>query len=74
MGFLLKSEKIFSSLELSSFSIILIATNVEKGGKLSWSLFKLLAISTGIKSGLVDKSCPNLIKIVPASSKAFLIL
>ena len=50
--------------------IIFLASSLEKGFKLSWSLERLFAISAGIISGRVDKSWPNFINIGPASSKA----
>ena len=67
-----KSENNSSIRESSSASIISFALSVGKAGILSWSVCKLLAISAGIKSGLVERSWPNLMKIVPASSRALL--
>ena len=58
----------------NSFSIIAIASFSEKCGKSSCRDLRLLAISYGTTSGLVDSNCPNFIKIGPRSSKASLSL
>ena len=69
-GVSLNSLKSADTEILNSSSIILRATVVEKGGRLSRRSPRSLAISSPIKSERVDSACPSLMNAGPRRSSA----